>query len=55
MAGQNHRVLCPERGFEMIIDELVEFSNYYGKNNDYVLAGGGNTSAKSGNICKYTE
>ena len=34
----------------MIIDELVEFSNYYGKNNDYVLAGGGNTSAKSGNV-----
>ena len=34
----------------MLIDELVEFSNYYGKNPDYVLAGGGNTSAKSGNI-----
>lgn len=34
----------------MLIDELTEFSNYYGKNNDYVLAGGGNTSAKSGGI-----
>ena len=34
----------------MLIDELVEFSNYYGKNPDYVLAGGGNTSAKNGNI-----
>ncbi|MBR4766491.1 MAG: class II aldolase/adducin family protein, partial [Clostridia bacterium] len=34
----------------MIVDELVEFSNYYGRNNDYVLAGGGNTSAKNGNM-----
>ena len=34
----------------MIIEELEKFSNFYGKNNDLVLAGGGNTSAKSGNI-----
>lgn len=34
----------------MILDELTRFSNYYGKNNDLVLAGGGNTSAKQGNM-----
>lgn len=34
----------------MILDELVCFSNFYGKNEDLVLAGGGNTSAKQGNI-----
>lgn len=34
----------------MILDELVGFSNFYGKNNDLVLAGGGNTSAKQGNV-----
>jgi len=33
----------------MIINELTEFSNRYGKDNDLVLAGGGNTSAKDGN------
>lgn len=30
----------------MLVDELVKFSNYYGKNSALVLAGGGNTSAK---------
>ena len=34
----------------MNIDELVEFSNFYGGNTDLVLAGGGNTSAKNGNV-----
>ena len=34
----------------MIIDELVGFSNLYGSNEELVLAGGGNTSAKDGNI-----
>ena len=33
----------------MIINELTGFSNRYGKDNDLVLAGGGNTSAKDGN------
>ena len=32
----------------MIIDELVGFSNFYGSNEELVLAGGGNTSAKDG-------
>ncbi len=34
----------------MIIDELVGFSNFYGSNEELVLAGGGNTSAKDGDI-----
>lgn len=34
----------------MILDQLRRFSNFYGKNSDLVLAGGGNTSAKQGNI-----
>ncbi len=34
----------------MIIDELVGFSNFYGSNDELVLAGGGNTSAKDGDI-----
>lgn len=34
----------------MIIDELVGFSNLYGSNEELVLAGGGNTSAKDGDI-----
>lgn len=34
----------------MIIDELVSFSNIYGSNEELVLAGGGNTSAKDGDI-----
>ena len=34
----------------MILDELVNFSNRYGKREDLVLAGGGNTSAKQGNV-----
>lgn len=33
-----------------ILDSLVEFSNLYGKDPELVLAGGGNTSAKCGNI-----
>lgn len=33
----------------MILDELVEFSNRYGRQAELVLAGGGNTSAKQGN------
>lgn len=35
---------------KMIIDELVGFSNLYGSNEELVLAGGGNTSAKDGDI-----
>ncbi len=34
----------------MILEELVRFSDFYGKNKDLVLAGGGNTSAKQGDI-----
>lgn len=34
----------------MIIDELVKFSVFYGSNEELVLAGGGNTSAKDGDI-----
>lgn len=34
----------------MILDELVAFSNFYGSNEELVLAGGGNTSAKDGDI-----
>ncbi len=34
----------------MIIDELVGFSNLYGSNEELVLAGGGNTSAKDGDV-----
>ncbi len=34
------------KGDNMLIDELVEFSNCYGSNPSLVLAGGGNTSAK---------
>lgn len=34
----------------MILDELVAFSNYYGQNEELVLAGGGNTSAKDGDF-----
>ena len=30
------------------MNRLVEISNYYGKNSEYVLAGGGNTSFKDG-------
>jgi rhamnose utilization protein RhaD (predicted bifunctional aldolase and dehydrogenase) len=33
---------------EMSLEALVEISRYYGKNPDYVLAGGGNTSWKDG-------
>lgn len=33
-----------------MIDELVEFSNLYGSNEELVLAGGGNTSAKDGDL-----
>ena len=29
------------------IRELVEISRFYGKNSDYVIAGGGNTSFKT--------
>lgn len=34
----------------MIIDKLTEFSNFYGSNEELVLAGGGNTSAKEGDV-----
>ena len=34
----------------MIIDELVSLSNLYGSNEELVLAGGGNTSAKDGDV-----
>ncbi len=34
----------------MILSQLKEFSNLYGSNEELVLAGGGNTSAKDGDI-----
>lgn len=34
----------------MILEKLTAFSNLYGSNPELVLAGGGNTSAKDGNI-----
>ncbi|MBR2876951.1 MAG: class II aldolase [Clostridia bacterium] len=34
----------------MVIDELVKFSNFYGSNEELVLAGGGNTSAKENGV-----
>lgn len=34
----------------MVLEKLVEFSNFYGSNEELVLAGGGNTSAKDGDI-----
>ena len=34
----------------MVLKQLVEFSNLYGSNEELVLAGGGNTSAKDGDI-----
>ncbi len=34
----------------MVLEKLVEFSNFYGSNEELVLAGGGNTSAKDGEI-----
>ncbi len=33
-----------------MLSQLVEFSNFYGSNEELVLAGGGNTSAKDGDI-----
>lgn len=30
-----------------MLSQLVEISNYYGNNPDFVLAGGGNTSCKN--------
>lgn len=34
----------------MILEQLVNFSNLYGSNEELVLAGGGNTSAKDGDV-----
>lgn len=34
----------------MVLESLVKFSNLYGSNEELVLAGGGNTSAKDGDI-----
>ena len=34
----------------MVLEKLVEFSNFYGSNEELVLAGGGNTSAKEGDV-----
>ena len=34
----------------MILEKLVQFSNFYGSNEELVLAGGGNTSAKDGDV-----
>lgn len=34
----------------MILEQLVSFSNIYGSNEELVLAGGGNTSAKDGDV-----
>ena len=33
-----------------VLETLTAFSNFYGKNGELVLAGGGNTSAKDGNV-----
>lgn len=38
------------KAISMIISELTAFSNKYGANASLVLAGGGNTSAKEGNV-----
>lgn len=37
------------RSSARLMEELVELSQFYGANPDFVLAGGGNTSAKAGN------
>lgn len=45
-----HGLPCPgfaAKRYIMLIDELVKFSNFYGSDPLLVLAGGGNTSAKS--------
>lgn len=34
----------------MVLEKLVQFSNLYGSNEELVLAGGGNTSAKDGDV-----
>ena len=34
----------------MVLEKLVKFSNFYGSNEELVLAGGGNTSAKDGDV-----
>ncbi len=34
----------------MVLEALVKFSNFYGSNEELVLAGGGNTSAKDGDV-----
>lgn len=34
----------------MLLDELVSLSNFYGSNEELVLAGGGNTSVKDGDV-----
>ncbi len=34
----------------MVLEKLVKFSNFYGSNEELVLAGGGNTSAKEGDV-----
>lgn len=34
----------------MVLENLVKFSNLYGSNEELVLAGGGNTSAKDGDV-----
>ena len=34
----------------MVLEKLVEFSNFYGSNEELVLAGGGNTSAKTDDV-----
>ena len=35
---------------KMVLEKLVKFSNFYGSNEELVLAGGGNTSAKDGDV-----
>lgn len=44
-----NKLLYSKGVISTILDTLTAFSNFYGKNRELVLAGGGNTSAKDGN------
>ncbi len=43
-------IITYEGAYNMILNELVSLSNIYGSNEELVLAGGGNTSAKDGDV-----
>ena len=45
-----HETLKEREDNFMILEKLTQFSNFYGSNEELVLAGGGNTSAKDGDI-----